>query len=403
MAPFGVKEAHADNESTATIAINLEPFGAADVLTSSAAAFRFRHFAIGPPAPATNKRAENAARESAGFGPEDQSRPIRPHEFYVAIAETGNERTRNGNAESATRTRGRRGELPPGRLPNDRHDCDPTMTRTVWFECSPRPFFGPKRKPCHREVVDGLDVFEFRRRSRVTPYCLRMEARVENQEELRERSRSALDLAGDLDLVWPYVAGAPLFPRVLTIQLVKAPSGWRTNADRIGRHLPWVGPGFHAKMRMAGGRRYWMTLPYMPLKPALEAVRAYRTSDAATRLLIDLHTRSLKEPGSDTELILLAKALELVRAVLPGRGDADKQKNLQAEVQASLTHPFAWLYNIANNRLEVRHVVKDRTRLRLLDRLTSSERKDYRHDADAVLRGVITQRLGIELGLVRTA
>jgi hypothetical protein len=154
---------------------------------------------------------------------------------------------------------------------------------------------------------------------------------------------------------------------------------------------------------MAGGRRYWMTLPYMPLKRALEAVRAYRTSDAATRLLIDLHTRSLKEPGSDTQLILLAKALELVRAVLPGRKDADKQKALQAEVQASLNQSLPWLYDIANNRLEVRHVVKDPTVLRLHDRLTSTERKDYRHDADAVLRGVITQRLGIELALVTTA
>lgn len=274
------------------------------------------------------------------------------------------------------------------------------MTRTVWFESSPRPFFVPKREPCHREVVDGLDVFEFRRRSRVAPYGLRMEARVANKKELEDRFSSALEIADDLDLVWTYVAGVPLFPRVLTMQLVKSPEGWRTNAARAKRDLP-AGGDLYGKVRLVGRRRLSMELPSMPLKRALEAVKAYRKTDEVTRLLIGLHTGALKAPGSPTQLILLAKGLELARAILPGRRDIDRERALRDdELRSSLHHPLSWLYMIANRRLEIRHVVENPTAIRLHPTLTSSERKDFVHDGDVVIRGVIAERLGLEPVLV---
>lgn len=275
------------------------------------------------------------------------------------------------------------------------------MARTVWFECKPRQIFVPKGLRCHKESFDGLTVSEFRRRSSVRPYSLRMEARVGTRAELGQLFGSALDLARDLDLVWTYVGGRPLFPVILTVELAKAPGGWKTNASEIRPRLPVGGTGLSANVRLVGGRLSWMTLPFMPLKPALQAVRAYRASDEVTRLLMDLHTRALKSPGSDTGLFLMAKALELVRKVLPGPHDPDREKALDEDVRSRLRRPFAWLWKIANSRMDVRHVVERHpAKLRLHPKLTTEERRDFLHDVDLVLRAVISKKLGVDLAIV---
>src|ERR1035438_3702915 len=227
------------------------------------------------------------------------------------------------------------------------------MERTLWYDCAPGPFFGPPRSTCHRERVGPLEVFEYRRRSKRFPYGLRMEARVHSKEEAQACQSQVRELAASLATVWPYVAGSPLFPRWLTIRVSKAPTGWRTNSQKIlsvlRRHRkPIAGPGPIAgiELRFRGGRAssYRVIMPYMPLRNALSAARSYLTANENTRLLLDFHSQALALPGSQPGLFLFAKGLELARLMLPGRDDKTRENALPLKVRDSLRQSLHWLY-----------------------------------------------------------
>jgi hypothetical protein len=274
------------------------------------------------------------------------------------------------------------------------------MERTLWYECHPRPFFGPARAKCHREQVGRLEVFEYHRRSKKCPYGLRMEARVHSKEEAAACQGEAFALATSLRTVWPYVAGSALFPRWLTIQVMKAPAGWRTNAQKILSAVPATGP--RAELRFGRPSSLSLTMPCMPLRDALSAVRAHLTANESTRLLLELHSEAMALPGSQAGLFLFAKALELARFMLPGRDDKAREAALPLRAREALRQPIHWLYGIANRRLEIRHVLsKDKSSL--LPQLSRPERADFLHDADLVIRGVVERELGIRVTIVDRA
>jgi hypothetical protein len=141
-------------------------------------------------------------------------------------------------------------------------------------------------------------------------------------------------------------------------------------------------------------------MPYMPLRNALSAVRSYLTANENTRLLLDFHSEALALPGSQSGLFLFAKGLELARLMLPGRDDSARENALPLTARKSLRQSLHWLYGIANLRLEIGHVVNKST---LLPRLNTSERADFLHDADLVIRGVVERELGIPVAIVDRA
>jgi hypothetical protein len=272
------------------------------------------------------------------------------------------------------------------------------MTSLLWFECEPRAFMVPKGMRGHTATVGPLEVSEYRRRSKVRPYGLRMQAQVQTKEDVGRCRDAAFGLASDLDRIWAYAAGEPLFARILTIQLIGVPEGWRSNVERLRRSLP--ASRLSLTLRTKGIRRHWMTLGHWPLQHALTALAAYRTADEPTRTLVDLHFEGMMNFGSQPGLVLFAKALELCRALLPGREDIRKQAALPSEVTRALRRSLHWLFGIANQRVEVRHVVKNATAAQLHPRLSVEERRDFNHDADAVIRGVIALRLGLQPAIV---
>ena len=139
--------------------------------------------------------------------------------------------------------------------------------------------------------------------------------------------------------------------------------------------------------------KFELTLPYMPLQRALTAVRAYRTANTNTRFLVNLHFGALDQLGTEWQLVLLAKALDLARDMLPGHGDVNKQAALPTGVRAELSRSLKWLSEMSNKRLETRHVA---SKGNLLPRMSPAERKDFVHDVDLVIRGVVERELGIE-------
>ena len=274
----------------------------------------------------------------------------------------------------------------------------PRPKRTLWFEIQPRPFELPKRKKCYVGVVGSFTIREYRHRSRLWPYGLRMSTEIDAREDVQLRVSEAIALASDLNAVWPYVGGLALFHRGLRVIQVKAPRGWRTNARRLRRALPSTRPSLEIRFSRESKRNWAVTLDAMPLEPALRALVAYRSTDAATRLLIVLHAQAMDQ-YDDAGLFLLAKALEMCRALLPGRTDAQRLRGLPATAQQQMRTSLRWLMEIANSRVNIRHVVAEPNPIKLHPLLTTKERDDYRHDADMIIRALVAQRLGIPLDI----
>lgn len=269
------------------------------------------------------------------------------------------------------------------------------MSERLKFWCSPRPFRVPQGDACHRETVGRLTVFEYHVKDQANPYGLVMEAQVSSQDELRECRDEALGLAGDLNKVWPYAAGVPLFPPRTSMRVSREPLGWGSNGDQLEEVLP--GARFKINIGPTVGE-FGIELPFMPLQRALEVLRAYRATDPLTLSLLRMHFQAMENAKGDLELFLLAKLLELVAALLPGRTMAQKQSVLGADYVQLLRHSMNWLAQISNTRLDLRHAVasKDPTTV-LHPKLTSEERQDFVHDADIVVRAVVALRLGIDV------
>jgi hypothetical protein len=277
------------------------------------------------------------------------------------------------------------------------------MVETLFYEYS-GPFFLPARLRSYRGRVGNLEVIEHRRRNKTLPYGLRMECQVTTKEQAKRCDTEARQLAQDLNIVWAYVALVTLFPKRIMIRLSESPNGWRTNFKKLKSLRPVKprsstaisgppGPpvGFTVNIKINPGK-YKVVLPYMPLQLGLAAVEAYRTANQATRFLMNLHFGAIDQLGAGSQLFLFAKALELARVMLPGRTDPQKEAALSPGVRAALHQSFHWLFDIANNRLEIRHVARGGS---LLPKLSPTESADFVHDADVVIRGVVERELGI--------
>jgi len=92
---------------------------------------------------------------------------------------------------------------------------------------------------------------------------------------------------------------------------------------------------------------------------ALEALAAFRNAQPVVRSLVELHFSALTSTRVDGRLFFFAKALELVRALLPGADLPAKSANLHPEIRGELARPLSWLYDMSNNRFDVRHVVRN--------------------------------------------
>ena len=203
----------------------------------------------------------------------------------------------------------------------------------------------------------------------------------------------ASDLSSDLDRVWPYVAGEPLLPVVLTIRLRDDPEGWSSNFRELERHFA----------RLSGAplgygeviNRRWMKMPIAPLGRALEALGRLRSLSGAAKLLHELHYSSLKSTDFNAQMFTLAKCLEIVRHLLPGRNDTQRHKSLDPTIQASVTHSLHDLLGLANKRLDVRHAVENPIGPTFHPEMTGEERSSFVHDADTIVRGVVSSHLGV--------
>jgi hypothetical protein len=223
-------------------------------------------------------------------------------------------------------------------------------------------------------------------------------------------------LTDELDRVWTYAAGYPLKAMLHpTLQLIEGPERWHTNYKDVDRAIEHARS--HSRFVIEGDwsiePRQWIQMPVWPLKRALNILEQYRSTGIATHFLIELHYQSLTSRDTNSQLLFLVKTPELVESLLPGpkqKSDkkqirALKQKQLPDEITRELEHgqdTLHWLFDIANNRRETRHIGHNPETASLLPEITTAERRSFFHDADLLIRGVVARQLGHEPMIVKS-
>jgi hypothetical protein len=233
-------------------------------------------------------------------------------------------------------------------------------------------------------------------------YRILVERDVSSHDEVNDRLVEGVHLVEDMERVWSYATGMALRSRGFDIVLgeFKPPTGWSTNAREVDRVLQSQESDLIVGS-LGITSTHWRTCEDFPLKPLVAALSAYRQADDLTRALVGFHFEGLMSRTDDGPEFLFAKGLEMVREMLPGADDVAKEAALHPDVRQSLTQSPHWLFGIANTRRNTRHPITKKPTTALHPAMTGQETLDYLRNADAVIRGVVCERLGLPFVAVR--
>lgn len=256
----------------------------------------------------------------------------------------------------------------------------------------------------HRQKIDGWDVSETYLQesaegapSGVGSYRIIFEAHPTTSDEALKLYEAGVELAELLEKLWLYVATTPLSgPRFMLVLVPLAPpKSWVTNYEDVYRNLTARESGIHFG-HFEICPRFWSYPLDFPLRDILTVREKYLTADEATKTLIDLHFNAHLASGLHAKEVALARALELFAVLLPAHSDAEKEAQLPADVRNALTRRLSWLYELSNRRFNTRHVVSRQNKPALLPPMTRDEHVAFVENADVLLRGILSYRLGVQ-------
>lgn len=230
----------------------------------------------------------------------------------------------------------------------------------------------------------------------VKKYRLTIERTVTVKDNVHELYAKGVDLVERVNRLWTVAAGVPFGLSGFSVLLSghETPTGWETNVDQVYDAIQEATGGLKGMVDIYGVE--WFRTPTLPLKRLITALNAYEALDDIMKELIDLHYEARRSP-SRRDSFRLAKALEIVRELLPGEDDKSRERSLPPDVRSALTHPLSWLYEVSNKRLETRHPITKSGGLSLLPELKPEEYQEFLRDADLVIRFVIGDALGLDV------
>jgi len=282
-----------------------------------------------------------------------------------------------------------------------------TTKRKVFFKSKPLLYVVASSPSPHQRTVGDWIIRESYEPldDRTLPdgtvsYSIWIETEVSSPEEIWAKRSTPFELADDLNRVWTYVCGQPINVARFGLVACHAPAAWTTNAEEIEKDLQAAISGLTYK-EISIQTRHWTYCPELPLAKALDVRESYETASDLVRTLIELHYLALTSEVSQARLFFFAKALEIVRGLLNGQNNEQKQNSLPANIRSGLRKSLRWLFKIANTRADVRHVVQRKvTPPTLHPPMSAQERRSFEHDADLVIRTAVCIQLGHEPFLV---
>jgi hypothetical protein len=230
-------------------------------------------------------------------------------------------------------------------------------------------------------------------------YYLTIETEVDETSELQSKYFAIKEFISELDRSWMYTCGHPLVKKVLTFTgpYVDFPDGnirgWESNFRDAERELN------KGKAHVVASFVNYShsAFSYWPLQKALSTRKSYLAASKPIAALVDLHFFAHKVEDSYSSFLFLAKAMELVQAMLPGKTDDKKEKKLPDGFRSRLKTSLHHIMGLANTRYEIRHIVKEKQNCTLHESLNNDEINAYKHDADLFIRFVVCRELAIPL------
>lgn len=196
-----------------------------------------------------------------------------------------------------------------------------------------------------------------------------------------------------------YACGHPLCKKVLTFMgpYIDVPdgkiNGWSSNFQEVEKD---INKG-RAHVLFSFDQISHSSYDFWPLDRALTIRESYLKAPESIAAMVDLHFFAHKVEDSYSSFFFLAKALELVRSLLPGKDDQQKEKHLPDIVRQKLMTPLHHIMGLANSQYEIRHIVKDKRNGSLHERMNNAEITAYKHDSDLIIRSVVCKELSIPL------
>lgn len=281
------------------------------------------------------------------------------------------------------------------------------IPQTLRFESPSKNLGVTAPSSLHSATVDDWRVFETFKQSahaelrdkKIGAYSIAVEREVSSQDEAWSGLHKASQLADEIDVAWCYAWGKPYIARRLQLQAIEAPRKWTGNFRGVEGEIAKQRKSLYfAAVQVVS--LDWDWLPQFPLARVLEARKYTVQASPVIRELMELHTRSHKELD-DGNLFLLAKSLEIVGAFFRG-SRTDRNSGIELEMtahglKAHLTRSVEWLFDIMNERFDVRHAWdRDSPGVVLHPRMTPEEKTAFEANADLVVRGFICARLGMD-------
>ena len=258
----------------------------------------------------------------------------------------------------------------------------------------------------YSENIDGLLVYEVyedpEEDSNLGLYQVVIEAEVENQDELENKSKIAIQLAEDFEVLWPYVWIMPLHGKSwdTRLSLISPPEGWGSNKKEIRKKFDIENGGLTFDSLSFINVDYLYS-NMLPLERAIRIRKKYLKADAVIKTLIELNFESHNSKTIHSRLFLLAKAMEITRAHLKGNTDQEREENLPEKVRSQLNYSYHHLFNLANSRIDTRHAVRKKgEKVELHPKMDSEELNSFMHDCDLIIRSVVCSYFDEEVTIV---
>jgi len=197
-----------------------------------------------------------------------------------------------------------------------------------------------------------------------------------------------------LEKAWLYGTGGTLGWRGYNYYLVPAelPSGWTSNAEDVVPPEEWRllkdGTSFEANRR---------TMPTLPLRSCVEVLWALTRADDVLVQLTTYHLGAVTTSDPDLYPLLFAQALDVARALLPGRDKREQTAMVPDAVARRLPNGLGWLYEIANQRRQTRHAIDKKAEVSLKPDLADAETEAFVSEASVLIQYIVSLKLGVPL------
>lgn len=233
----------------------------------------------------------------------------------------------------------------------------------------------------------------------VGEYSVVIEAMANNFDDLKRKTELAKEAAELLDKLWIYPTSYPItvtdFSKFQMRVVEPIPEAWSTNYDEVEKSVSNRQSLMYGKVSISGGSS-WIVFDKFPLEYACRALSKYDGLNEAEKYLIDLQHLYLTTDHRPSPIFLLAKAMEIVESLVPGKTRKDKSCYVDDMLGKKLPLDLGDLLKIANTSREIRHAIRKKASEPELHPNVGQEMiTEFAKNSNNIIRCIVCNRIDI--------